>query len=81
MGRRIVLAQAMMDQQGRCARMELRIERTERAIERLRQFAEMLEEHGWDSSIARHRLRDADALLGKLGASQRSLIRAAAGGL
>ena len=72
--------QAMMDQDARCARIVLRIERTERVMERLRQLAEMLEERGLDSSMLRQQLRDADALLGKLSASQWCLIRAAAGG-
>ena len=71
--------QAMMDQDARCARTVLRIERTERAMERLRQFAEMLYERGLDSSMPRQQLRDADALLEKLSASQWCLIRAAAG--
>jgi hypothetical protein len=72
--------QTTIEQRGRCARMDLRIERTERAIRNLQKFAEKLEQRGLDDSMPRQRLRHAEALLGELRASQWRLIRAAAGG-
>ena len=59
----------------------MRIERTERAIRGLLQVANGLEERGLNATLPRQRVRQGEALLDALRASQWHLIRAAAGGL